>query len=167
MGIPTDVAVRLAVDTVAGTVMESVFEAATGTFFAFLCSGINGSAVTGKGKGHEVNEPVLNGMGKKKYLKDLIELPAGFHVMRWFQFELFKEIFNRSFFNRGSFFSFFIGSFRLLLRRVDRIRKILMIGEPKPFLKIIKSTGTGSVTDSKAGKDGVKLIFFEVSSQSV
>lgn len=163
MGIPTDVTVRLAVNTATCTVPDSVIGAVTGAFFAFLSGGINGSAVTGKGKSHEVNETVLCGMVKKKHFKDLIELSARFHIVWWFELKLVKEVFDRDFINRGGFFPFFIRFIRFWLWRVDRIRKILIVGKLKPFLKIIKGAGTWSVTDRKTGKDGVKLIFFEVS----
>lgn len=53
---------------------------------------------------------------------------------------------------------------RLILWRMGFGREIVIIGKPKAVLKIVKSACSGSVTNGKAGKDGMERVFFEVSS---
>lgn len=47
MGIPADVTVRLAIDTVAFAVVDPFSQAVTGAFFPFLSGGIDRSAISG------------------------------------------------------------------------------------------------------------------------
>lgn len=159
VGIPSDVTVRLAVNTDTLTVPDSFLQTVTGTLFTFLGGSINKSAVTSKGKIHEVNESLLYGMVEKKNFKYLVKPPAGFHVMWRFKFKLGKEILDSDFLNRRSFFPFLIRFFKFFFWRMNRIRKILIIRELQPFLKVIKSAGARSVANSKAGKDGMKMVF--------
>ena len=64
MGIPSNVTVGLAVDAVAYTVPNALFQAAAGTLSAFLCGSIDGGAVIGKGK--DVDQPVLYRAAEEK-----------------------------------------------------------------------------------------------------
>lgn len=50
MGIPSDAAVGLAVDTVIATVPDAVFEAVAGTLLTFPGGSVDGGAVPGKGE---------------------------------------------------------------------------------------------------------------------
>ena len=46
-GIPTDITVRLMIDTVAFAITNSVFQTVTGFCFPLLSGSINGSSITG------------------------------------------------------------------------------------------------------------------------
>lgn len=163
MGIPADVTVGLAVNAVAFAVMDTLFQTVTGAFFSFLCSGINRGAVTGKRKAEQVNQPILYGMFKKKHLKNVVEESAGFHVRGRSRLELLKKVFDRDFFNGRSFAALLIRLFGLFLRGMGRIRKVILVREPQTAQEIVKSTGTWGISDEEAGKDGMKVVFFEVS----
>lgn len=54
--IPTDVAIRLMVNTIAFAVTDPFFQAITGAGFPFTCSGINRSPDTRRIAGHETRE---------------------------------------------------------------------------------------------------------------
>jgi hypothetical protein len=56
MGIPTIVTVRLMIETVTLTVMNTIFEAVTGTGLAFPCTGINRSSISGEGKVFNIDQ---------------------------------------------------------------------------------------------------------------
>lgn len=167
MGVPADVTVGLAVNAAAFAVTDPLFQTVTGAFFSFLCRGINRGAVTGKGKAEQVNQPVLNGMFKKKHLKNIVEESAGFHASGRSRLELLKKIFDRDFFNRRSFAALLIRLFGLFLRRADRIGKVILVREPQTPQEIVKRAGPGGIPDEKTGKDGMKMVFFEVSGHLV
>lgn len=69
-------------------------------------------------------------------------------------------------FPRGSFFFLALGFSRFYLRGMDGIGKIFAIRESKASVEIIKGTGTRSVTNRKAGNNGVQMIFLMVSGKS-
>lgn len=60
MGIPSDVAVGLAVDTVTAAVPDAVFEAVAGTLLTFPGGSVDGGAVPGKGEAAQVDQPALD-----------------------------------------------------------------------------------------------------------
>lgn len=132
-------------------------------FFSFPCSGINGSAVTGKGKAEQVDQPILYGMFKKKHLKNFLEESAGFHVSGRGRLELLKKVFDSDFFNRRSFAALLIRLFWLFLRGMGRIGKVILVKEPQTPQEIVKSAGTWGIPDGEAGKDSMKMVFFEAS----
>ena len=164
VGIPSDVTVGLAVDTVAFTVPYSFFKAATGALFPFLCSSVNRCAVTGNGKVHEVNEAVPVRFQEKKFFEYLEKADTWFHILGRFLFKFFKEFLNGDFFDRRCFLPFFLWLLGLFFRRMNFGREIVIIGKPEAGEEIIKSAGTRSIPDGKAGKDGVEVVFLEVSS---
>lgn len=163
MGIPADVTVGLAVNAVASAVTDSLFQTVTGAFFPFLCGGINRGSVTGKGKAEQVNQSILYRVFKKKHLKNFVEESAGFHGSRRMLLELLKKVFDRDFFNGRSFVSLLIRLFGLILRGMGGIGKVILVREPQTSLEIVKSAGTGGIPDEEAGKDGMEMIFLEVS----
>ena len=164
MGIPSDVTVGLAVDTVAFTVPYSFFKAATGALFPFLCSSVNRCAVTGNGKVHEVNEAVPVRFQEKMFFEYLEKADTWFHILGRFLFKFFKEFLNGDFFDRRCFLPFFLWLLGLFFRRMNFGREIVIIGKSEAGEEIIKSAGTRSIPDGKAGKDGVEVVFLEVSS---
>lgn len=60
VGIPSDVAVGLAVDTVTAAVPDAVFEAVAGTLLTFPGGSVDGGAVPGKGEAAQVDQPALD-----------------------------------------------------------------------------------------------------------
>ena len=46
---------------------------------------------------------------------------------------------------------------------MDRNGKVILVREPQTAQEIVKSTGTWGISDEEAGKDGMKVVFFEVS----
>lgn len=130
VGIPSDITVRLAVGSVASAVADAVFQAAAGTFFTFLCGGINRSAIPSKGKIKKVNQPVIYRLVKEKHFEDLIKPFTGSHVLRRMEFKLFKEILYGYFLDRRCFFPFLLRLFGFFLWRVDGIGKVVFVREP-------------------------------------
>lgn len=82
VGIPSDVAVRLAVDSVTPTVPDAIFQAVVGTLFPFPCGSVDRDAVPGNGKTAEVVEPVLYRTVKEKGFKDVIKPFTGSTIYR-------------------------------------------------------------------------------------
>lgn len=162
VGIPSDVTVGLAVDTVTFTFPNSFFKAAAGAFFAFLCSGVNRRAVTGKGKAHEVKEAVPVRFEEKKFFEYLEKAETWLHILRRFLFKFFKEFLNGVFFNRRCLLPFFLRLLGLFLWGMQLGREIVVIGKPEAGLEIVKSTGSWGIADGKAGKDGVEMVFLKV-----
>jgi len=163
MGIPADVTVGLAENAVAHAVTDPLFQTVTGAFFPFLCSGINRGAVTGKGKAEQVNQSILYGMIKKKHLKNFVEEFAGIHVSARICLELLKKVFDSDFFNRRGFVALLIRLFGLFLRGMGGIGKVILVREPQTPLEIVKSADTRGIHDEETGKDGMEMVFFEVS----
>ena len=164
VGIPSDVTVGLAVDTVTFTVPNSFFKASAGTFFAFLSGGVNRRAVTGNGKIHEVNEAVPVGFQEKKVLEYLEKAEAWLHILRRILFEFFKEIPDGELFDRRCLFPFFLWLFGFFLWRMNIGQEVVIIRKPEAGLKIVKSTGSRGIADGKAGKDGVEIVFLKAGS---
>ena len=94
---------------------DAVFQAAAGTFFTFLCGGINRSAIPSKGKIKKVNQPVIYRLVKEKHFEDLIKPFTGSHVLRRMEFKLFKEILYGYFLDRRCFFPFLLRLFGFFL----------------------------------------------------
>ena len=164
VGIPTDVTVRLAVDTVALAVPDAILETVAGAFFALLGGSIDGNTIPGKGEGKQINEPGLYGMVKKKHFKYVVKPFTGSHIRWGMKFKRFEEFLDGNFFNGRCLFPFFLRLFRFFLRRVDRVGKVVFIGQPESALEIIKSTNPRSISDIKTGKDGMEMVFLQVSS---
>lgn len=163
VGIPADVTVRLAVDTITLAVLDSLFEAAAGTFLTFLCGNVDRCAVPGKGKAAKVDQPILYRAFNEQPFKDIIKPFTGSHILWRMELELFHELFYSDFLHERSFLTFLIRLFWFFLRRVDRVGKIVHIGQPERALEIIKSTDTRSVANGKAGKDGMEMVLLQVS----
>ncbi len=164
VGIPSDVTVGLAVDTVTFTFPDSFFKAAAGALFAFLCSSVDRRAVTGNGKVHEVNEAVPVRFQEKKFFEYLEKAETWFHILRRFPFKFFKEFLDGIFFDRRCLFPFFLRLLGLFFRGMDFGREVVIIGKPESGLEIVKSAGSRGIADSKAGKDGVEMVFLKVGS---
>ena len=71
-----------------------------------------------------------------------------------------KTSFRREVFGR----SHCLRLFGFFLWRMDLVRKVIFIRHPKTAMEIIKSTNTRSVAGRKAGKDGMEMVFLQVSS---
>ena len=164
VGIPSDVTVRLAVDTVAFTIPYSFFKTVTGTFFTFLCSSVNRGAIPGNGKVEEVKEAILMGFQEEKVFEQLEKEKARLHVLWRCLFKLFEDVLDGKLFDRRCFLPFFVRFPGFFLWRMFFWRQINIIGKPKAVLEIVKGACSGSVTNSKAGKDGMEMVFLEVSS---
>lgn len=162
VGIPANVTVGLAVEPVTFAVADAFFQTVTDPFFSFPCGGIDGGAVTGERKGAKINEAFLGGASEKKGFKNVKKEEAGSRIIRGKEFKALKEFFDGNFFHRRSFCAFLGWLFGLVLRRMDGGGKVVLFGEPKPGLKIIKGSNTGSIADGKAGKDGMKKVFLEI-----
>ncbi|MDO5424197.1 MAG: hypothetical protein Q4F41_10760 [Eubacteriales bacterium] len=143
--------------------MDSILMAVTGTFFAFLRTSADRSSVSGKGKIHEIDQSGLYRVSEKQNFKDLIKPSAGCHIVRRTELKLLKEVFYGNFFDRRGFFPFFIWLLGFFLWRMDGVGKILLIREPEAALEIVKSANTGCIANVKAGEDGVKMVFLEIS----
>ena len=164
VGIPSDVTVGLAVDTVTFTFPDSFFKAAAGALFAFLCSSVDRRAVTGNGKVHEVNEAVPVRFQEKKFFEYLEKAETWFHILRRFPFKFFKEFLDGIFFDRRCLFPFFLRLLGLFFRGMDFGREVVIIGKPESGLEIVKSAGSRGIANGKAGKDGVEMVFLKVGS---
>ena len=164
VGIPSDVTVGLAVNAVTFTIPDSFFKTAAGALFAFLCGGVNGSAVPGNGKVHEVNEAVPVRFQKKKFFEYLEKTETGFHVLRWFPFKFFKKFLDGGLFNGRCLLPFFLWFLGFFLWGMHIWGEVVVTGKPEPGLEVVKSAGSRSIADSKAGKDGVEIVFLEVGS---
>ena len=46
---------------------------------------------------------------------------------------------------------------------MDGIGKVILVREPQTTEEIVKGTGTGGIPDEEAEKDGMEMVFFEVS----
>ena len=77
--------------------------------------------------------------------------------------ELLKKVFDSDFFNRRGLIALLIRLFGLFLRRMGRIGKVIFVREPQTPQEIVKSAGTWGIPDEEAGKDGMEMVFFEVS----
>lgn len=115
VGIPSDVTVGLAVRTEAFTIPDSFFKAAAGTFFAFLCGSVDGRAVTGNGKLHEVNEAVPVGFEEEKLFEYLEKPEAGFHILWRLLLKFIKKFLDGDLFDRQCFVPFFLWFLGLFL----------------------------------------------------
>ncbi len=67
-------------------------------------------------------------------------------------------------FSTGEAFSPFSLVFGFFLWGMNLGREAVIIGKPKAGLEIVKSAGSRSIADGKAGKDGVEMVFLEVDS---
>lgn len=108
MRIPSDVAVRLAVDTVTFTVPYFFLKTAADTLFPFLCGSVNRRAITGNGKVHEINEAIPVGVQEKKFFEYLERAKAWFHILWRLLFKFFKEFPDGELFDRWSLLPFFL-----------------------------------------------------------
>ena len=118
VGAPSNVTVRLAVDTVTPAVPDSFFGAAAGTFLTFLCGSVDRCAVPGKRKAEKVDQPVLNRAFKEQPFKDIIKPFTGSHILWGMEPELFQELFYRDLLHWRSLFTFLIGFLRSFLRQM-------------------------------------------------
>ena len=73
MGIPTDITVRLAIDSVTLAVPDTFFKAVTGTFFTLLSRSIYRSTVPGKGEFFKGEQVSVGRNLKKIRIKNSIE----------------------------------------------------------------------------------------------
>ena len=163
VGIPSDVTVGLAVDTVTFTVPYSFLKTVAGTFFALLSGGVNGRAIPGDGKVHEVNEAIPVGFQEKKFFENLEKTETWFHILWRLLFKFFKKFLDGKLFDRRSLLPFFLWLYGFFPRGMSFVREVIVIGKPKAGLEIIKSAGSRSIPDRKAGKDGVEMVFLEAS----
>ena len=164
MGIPADVTVWLAIDAVTFAVVDSFFQAVTGAFFSLLSSGIDRSPISGKGKGHKINQAFLSRTVKEKPMKDFKDTFTRIHILRRIFCKLSEKIFDSDFVNRWSLFPFFFRFLRLFLRWMDGIREIIFLRNPKPGEEISKGSNAGSIANGETGDDGMEMVLLEVSS---
>lgn len=101
---------------------------------------------------------------EKKFFEYLEKSEAWLHILRRFLFKFFKEFLNGDFFDRRSFFPFFLWFLWLILRGMLSGQEIVIIGKLETGLEIVKSAYSRSIADNKAGKDSVEMVFLEVSS---
>lgn len=99
MRIPTDVAVRLMVDTIAFAVTDPFFQAITGTGFPLTCRGINRSPVTRDCKVLQADQSLINGFVQELGLEDIKETPGRSEVLWRFEFKSGQEVIDGHFVN--------------------------------------------------------------------
>lgn len=100
VGIPADVTVRLMVDAIAFTIMDTFFQTITGAGFPLLCSGINGSSISGDSQILEVDQSLVNGFIQELGFEDIKETFSRSEILRRFNLEFGQEIIDCHFFNR-------------------------------------------------------------------
>lgn len=161
MGIIANVAVRLAVKAVTFTVKDALLEAFAGTLLAFPGGSIDRGAIPGQGEFLEAEKAFLLRSGEKKLLEQRKKEPAGSHILWRLEFKESKKVFDSNFFDRRCFFPFLIGLFGFFLGRVDRVREVLVVREPKAALEIIKGANARGITDAEAGKDRKEMVLLE------
>lgn len=131
VGIPPYVTVWLAIAAVTLTVPDPFFQAVTGSFFSFPGGSIDRGAIAGKGEVQEIDQTVLDRAVQEEYFKYVIESLAGCYILWWMGAELREHVFHGNFLHGRSLFPFFVWFLGLFLRRMDRIREIIFIREPR------------------------------------
>lgn len=104
--IPTDVAIRLMVNTIAFAVTDSFFQAITGAGFPLTCSGINRSPVTGDCEVLQIDQSFIDGFVQEEGFEDLKETPGRSEILGRFEFESGQEVIGGHFINRICFLPF-------------------------------------------------------------
>ena len=153
MGIPTDITVRLVIDTVALSIMNTFFQTFADSSFAFLCGGVKRCTIAGQSYFFERDKFLIGRRLKEKGVKNFPESQAGHHIRRGIIFKLPKQTFDSNFFNRSSFYFFAFWFLRLFFGWTDGVREIFIIRQPKASVKVIEGTNAGSISVRKTGND--------------
>ena len=92
--IPTDVTVRLVVNTVAFAIADPLFQAVAGTCFAFSCIWINRGSITREG---EIDKSFFSGDIQELGPEDFNQASSRGKIHQRLNAELFQKVINRFF----------------------------------------------------------------------
>ena len=106
-------------------------------------------------------------MSQELGFKDFKEPFCWYEVLWRMNLKLIQKFIYGDFFDRRSLLTFFLWLFGFLLWRMNGIRNVVLIGIPYPGEEVIEGTDAGSITNPKAGKNGVQAILLSCEAQEV